>query len=134
MARTQTTYRNRSHYRYSRAQRLLHWTMALIILPALAIGLYCSYLGHTPEREFLMTIHKSLGMTALALLVLRIPVRAYRGEPDWQEKPHRHAHLASRLAHGILYALMLLMPVAGYITSAPRAVTSPGSASSTGRT
>lgn len=117
MSLTQTTYRNRSHYRYSRMQRALHWIMAVVIVLALAIGLYCAYLDHTPEREFLMTIHKSLGMTALALLVLRIPVRAYRGEPYWQKEPHRHVRIAARVGHGLLYALMLLMPVAGYITS-----------------
>jgi cytochrome b561 len=57
--------------------------MATVILIALAIGLYCSYLGHgSDQRQSLMDIHKSLGMTALALLIIRIPIRAATAEPD----------------------------------------------------
>jgi cytochrome b561 len=92
--------------------------MATVILPALGLGLYCSYLKHgTPEREFLLDIHKSLGMTALALIVLRIPVRVTLGEPDWRVPPSGPVRIGSHAAHGILYLLMILMPVTGYITS-----------------
>ncbi len=105
-------------YRYGTMQRSLHWTMATIILIALAIGLYCSYLGHgSAQRQFLMDIHKSLGMTALALLIIRIPIRAATSEPDWRHKPPLHERLASKIVHLALYALMMLMPISGYVTS-----------------
>ena len=105
-------------YRYHGAQRLLHWAMAAVIIPALGLGLYCAYLQHgSAEREFLLDIHKSLGMTALALIVLRIPIRARLGEPDWRVRPTALVRIGSRMAHGLLYGLMLLMPLTGYATS-----------------
>jgi len=105
-------------HRYRWSQRLLHWTMAAIIIAALGLGLYCSYLHHgSPQREFLMDLHKSLGMTALALVVMRISTRAAFGEPSWRTPPSKIVRAGSHLAHGVLYLLMVLMPVAGYITS-----------------
>ncbi len=113
-------------YRYGAMQRSLHWTMAIVIFGALAIGLYCSYLGHgSAQRQFLMDIHKSLGMTALALLIIRIPIRAATAEPDWRQMPPLHERLASKIVHFALYALMILMTVSGYITSSSEGRTVP---------
>lgn len=99
-------------------QRILHWTMALVIFCALGLGLYCSYLGRgSPERQFLMDLHKSLGMTALALIAIRIPVRAAAEEPGWRSRPPLHERIASRVVHVALYSLMILMPASGYVTS-----------------
>lgn len=104
--------------RYHVSQRAMHWVMALMIILAIAIGLYCSYLGRgSAERQFLMDIHKSLGMTVLALMVIRIPLRGAYGQPassveaPWSEKA------ASITVHTALYALMLVMPLSGYATS-----------------
>lgn len=105
--------------RYHRAQRVIHWLMAMVIVAALAIGLYCSYLvPGSAERQFLLDIHKSLGMTALVLIVLRIPLRAILGEPPRAIAPPRHERLASHIVHGTLYLLMVTMPLSGYATSA----------------
>lgn len=105
-------------YRYRGPQRVLHWSMAIVIICALAIGLYCSYLQPgLPERQFLLEIHKSLGMTALVLIVLRIPTRATYGEPAWRETPSLAVRAGAHAAHMALYLLMVLMPVTGYMTS-----------------
>lgn len=104
--------------RYCGIQRYLHWIMATAIFVALAIGIICSYLDHgSPQRQFLMDIHKSLGMTVLALLVIRIPIRASYGEPRFDIAPPLHERIASKLVHAGLYGVMLLMPVSGYVTS-----------------
>jgi cytochrome b561 len=105
-------------YRYQTTQRLLHWTMACVIICALGLGLYCSYLQPgLPERQFLLEIHKSLGMTALVLIVLRIPTRAIHGEPSWRATPSWPVRIGAHLGHMTLYVLMVLMPVTGYMTS-----------------
>ncbi|MGL4094325.1 cytochrome b [Agrobacterium cavarae] len=107
-----------TNYRYQPIQRFLHWTMAAMIITALGLGLYCSYLPHgSDQREFLLEIHKSLGMTALCLIVLRIPIRASSGEPAWRVPPSPLVRIASKAGHGLLYVLMLIMPVTGYMTS-----------------
>jgi cytochrome b561 len=103
---------------YSAAQRLLHWAMALIIFSAIGLGIYASYFQvGTPLRRELLFIHKSLGMTALVLVALRILYRAMVGAPDYTPALSKINASAAHLAHMLLYALMLLMPFSGYVFS-----------------
>ncbi len=105
--------------RYRPSQRILHWLMAIVIISALVIGLYCSYL--TPGvavRRALLDVHKSLGMTALVLIAIRLPLRLSLGEPAYRRPLGGLNRHAARAAHILLYALMILMPLAGYTTSA----------------
>ncbi len=106
-------------YRYTDIQLFFHWSMAAIILVAIPIGIYCAYLppGKSPRVE-LLDIHKSLGTTALALLLARIICRLALGEPAFREAPDRFSHAAAKSAHLMLYAFMLYMPVTGYMSSA----------------
>ena len=90
-------------YRYDRVQRAFHWSMAGIVLVAVAIGL--------------VEIHNSLGMLALVLLPLRAAWRLVRGEPAWREKLSKHVHRAALAAHVGLYGLLLAMPLSGYVNS-----------------
>jgi cytochrome b561 len=103
---------------YDRMQRAFHWGMAAIILAALLIGLYCSYQAPgTPLRRWLLEWHKSLGMTALALIGLRIAYRLATPTPPYAERMGRLTHAAAHGAHLLLYALMLFMPLTGYLFS-----------------
>lgn len=105
--------------RYDRVQRLLHWLMAAIILAAVAIGLYCSTQAPgTPVRRALLEVHKSLGMTALVLVVIRVGYRLFAGAPSHGRYLGRLTRLAANSAHLMLYALMVMMPVTGYLFSA----------------
>lgn len=105
--------------RYRISQRILHWLMAIVIISALVLGLYCSYLvPGTPLRQALLDLHKSLGTTALVLIAIRLPLRLSLGEPAYRQPLDVFNHYAARGAHMLLYALMILMPLAGYTTSA----------------
>ena len=104
---------------YDRAHRAFHWTMAAIIITAMLIGLYCAYQAPgTPVRRYLLEWHKSLGMTALVLAVLRIAYRLARAAPPHAERMGRLTHLAAGGAHLGLYGLMLALPLTGYAFSA----------------
>jgi cytochrome b561 len=92
--------------------------MAAIIFSAIGIGAYVSYIPPgTGPRPALLDFHKSLGMTALILVAVRSVYRLIRGEPSYQEPPAFLPHIAAKLAHFGLYALMLFMPVTGYLFS-----------------
>ena len=103
---------------YDPAQRGFHWVMAAIILAAIGLGVWARLLppggGIRPQ---LLDLHKSLGMTALILVVLRLAWRAMRGEPAYRQQPDPLTHTAAQAAHWGLYALMIFMPVTGYVFS-----------------
>ena len=104
---------------YDRVQRAFHWSMALIIVVAMLIGLYCAYqVPGTPLRRCLLEWHKSLGMAAMVLIVLRTAYRLARAAPPYVERMGRLNHAAAHGAHLGLYALMLFMPLTGYWFSA----------------
>lgn len=104
---------------YDGVQRAFHWSMAAIILVALILGLYCSFMvTGTPLRRSLLEWHKSLGLTALMLICFRIAYRLTIRTPPYAEPIGRLAHIAAHGAHLLLYVLMLFMPLTGYLFSA----------------
>jgi cytochrome b561 len=111
---------NESRYQFDRVQRWLHWIMAAMILVMIVLGAISAYLpaGHQP-RQGILEVHKSLGFTILALLIVRVVWRLVAGEPRYRTPLGPLTHLASRAGHVALYCLMLFMPVTGYLYSAP---------------
>jgi len=114
-----TKNRQSADHHYDVVQRTLHWTMAVVILLAVAIGIYCEYalVPGTPLRRALLDIHKSLGMTALVLVVIRLAYRLVKGAPAYREHLNALVHAGAEMAHWALYAVMFYMPITGYINS-----------------
>jgi cytochrome b561 len=106
-------------FQFDRVQRWLHWTMAGLIFTAIGLGVTSAYLpvGQQPRRG-LLELHKSIGFTIVALLMVRIAWRLVAGEPAYRQPLDRLTRLASRAGHVTLYVLMISMPVTGYIFSA----------------
>ncbi len=101
--------------RYSLTAIVLHWLMAALIVGLLALGLIMVDLPKSPQRTAWIGLHKSLGLCALLLAAGRLAWRHHRQPPasllsGWQER------LASGV-HRALYGLMLLVPLAGYLSS-----------------
>lgn len=105
-------------YSYDRTQRAFHWIMAAMILVALGLGVWAwSVPPKTPARHVVLFWHKSLGMSVLLLVPLRLAYRAIVGEPSFRAPLDRFAHLAARAAHALLYALMFAMPISGFVAT-----------------
>ena len=104
--------------RYDATLRILHWAMAAIILVAIALGVVAAFLprGVSPRVEIL-TIHKSLGMTALVLVVVRVAWRLSVGAPAYAAALGVLNRVGAHAAHFALYALMIAMPATGYVDS-----------------
>jgi cytochrome b561 len=68
-----------SALRYGRVAHLFHWTIAILILAAIPLGLICGAIGQKAAdprlaelRSVLLFWHKSIGVTVLVLAVARI--------------------------------------------------------------
>ncbi len=93
--------------------------MAGLIVAAIGLGVVTAYLpvGEQP-RKGLLDVHKSIGFTIMGLLLIRIGWRLFTGEPGYRQPLDRLTLIASHAGHAALYALMLFMPVTGYMFSA----------------
>ncbi len=105
---------------YTRTAVALHWLMALLILAALPLGLTMTELELTPTKLKLYAWHKWLGVTVFGLLLVRLVWRATHavpplpaGMPVWQRG-------AAHALHWALYALMLLIPLSGWLMSSAK--------------
>jgi cytochrome b561 len=100
-------------HRFKPVQRLLHWLMALCIVPMFFIGVG---MVSTIMPKFLtwIAIHKSLGITILVLAVLRLLVRLRYGTPPLPADLPEPMRVAALLSHYVLYVLMFCMPLLGW--------------------
>ena len=60
----------------------LHWLTALLILGLAVVGLIMTELPTSPFKMQVYALHKSFGLTVLALAVLRLLWRWIAGSPD----------------------------------------------------
>lgn len=103
---------------YDSGHKFFHWTMAVVILIAMVAGFWGGILQQgTPVRGFLLGLHKSLAVTAIVLLVFRIGYRVLRGGPPHEGTLSPFNRYAAHAAHLLLYALLIYMPITGYMYS-----------------
>jgi cytochrome b561 len=104
--------------RYSPAMQALHWLVAALMFAVLPLAWAMTNLPRTaPDREMLFTVHKSIGVTILALMIIRIALRATRPIPAEPATMPRWMALCAVASHWLLYAALFVMPISGYVLS-----------------
>ena len=92
----------------------LHWLVVLLVIAIAALGLTMSDLPLGLFKVKVYALHKSLGLTVLALGVLRLAWIVFSGRPEALPGGPRWQMLASRFTHWGLYALLLIVPLSGW--------------------
>jgi cytochrome b561 len=101
--------------RWGPVSQWLHWLIVLLILMLATVGLSLDSLPKTPKYFWVFTLHKSVGITVLALVLARIGWRLYAGAPvPVAGTPPWQARIASA-THVLLYALLLAVPLSGWL-------------------
>ena len=104
--------------KYPAFLRTLHWLMAFMILGMIAAGYYMSDLPDShPLKWKIYAIHKSCGLTILALFVLRILTRLTVSVPALPYNISRADRFAAGLAHKTMYLFMFAVPFSGLMAS-----------------
>jgi cytochrome b561 len=98
--------------------QLLHWLIALLIFTQIALGLTLKLFLH-PGPSFFATMdtHKSIGVTILALVVIRLLWRWMNPVPKLPATLKPYERTLARFTHGALYAVLFAMPLSGWIGS-----------------
>lgn len=100
--------------RYHRVAILLHWVMALAIIVMIVMGLIMEDISPIATRIELFQIHKSLGLTILALSVVRLAWRLTHKAPALPVHMPAWEKLGAHLSHIGLYVLMIGLPLSGW--------------------
>ncbi len=112
------TEQNAQQISYHKLSRILHWATALIILSLIPIGFFMGELSNSNPVKFkLYMLHKSFGLTVLGLLFLRVIILLVTTHPH-SLPTHKHWEvLLAKFIHFSLYALLLFLPLSGWIMS-----------------
>lgn len=94
--------------------RAFHWLIAALILTQAVIGLTMVDMGLTPAKVRVFALHKSIGITILALVLLRIAWRLGERRPADLPATPRWQSRAAHAMHLALYVLILAIPLSGW--------------------
>lgn len=106
--------------RYGAVAQLFHWTVVVLVITQFVLALRAK--GLSPVAKIgILGLHKSVGITILGLALLRLTWRLFNpvpplpaGAPRWQDR-------AAHVSHFLLYALLFITPVLGWLMSSARA-------------
>ena len=94
--------------------RLFHWGMLLLFAMMIPLGLYMTSLPIGAYKLRTYALHKSIGVSLLALASLRLLWRLTERRPAPPPMPAWQAHAAT-VAHVALYTLMFAIPLSGWL-------------------
>lgn len=101
---------------YGKARRAMHWIMAAMILPMIIVGLAMVQPGWPRAVQNTMFIlHKNVGSLLLLLALLRVFIALRNPGPSMPASLPRWQQIAAHSSHGLLYLLILIMPLSGYV-------------------
>ncbi|MEM7508039.1 MAG: cytochrome b [Pseudomonadota bacterium] len=111
---------------YALIQRLLHWSIALLVICLLGVGWMLGEFGFKGLTEIfgdwiagnLYKYHKTFGVIVLGLMVLRLICKMLLGRPTYSEPMPLFNRIASGAVHGMLYLVLLAMPILGWLGTA----------------
>ena len=92
--------------------RILHWTMAVMILAMLFVGV--TMVASLHLRPMLIDLHRPLGIAILVLVLLRLYNRLRHRPPPLPADLPAWQAAAAHASHWVLYGLMLAMPLVGW--------------------
>ena len=97
--------------------RLLHWVMALGVIFMLALGNRLADLKPDLSTLYLYGLHKTVGIVILTLAVLRLLWHWFSPPPRPIGPPSAWGTWAARIAHGLIYVLLITIPLSGWFAS-----------------
>jgi cytochrome b561 len=92
--------------------RLLHWTMAAMVLTMLCVGV--AMVASLANYYVLVSIHRPLGIAILVLIVVRFVNRLLNPPPPLPATMSRAERLAATASELLMYGLMFVLPLVGW--------------------
>lgn len=102
---------------YTGTAKALHWLIVALLIVQFILAWTMPEIRRDTPVTTLIDLHFSFGVSILAVAVIRLLLRVVRGVPvpeagipGWQET-------SSQIVHWLLYALLLIVPLLGWINA-----------------
>lgn len=102
---------------YSGFAKLLHWLVAVCIIVMVPIGFIMANIGPGDLQNALYTIHRSLGVIILALMIPRLAYRLINGAPAPEPTLDPMQRVVSHLVHVALYVFVIAQALIGWVAT-----------------
>lgn len=100
--------------RYTRTAILLHWLVALGVIANIALAWLWPLVADEKVRP-MIDLHKSIGITILGLMIMRLLWRATHRPPAILLGYKRWEVTTAHIVHWSLYLVLFAMPLTGWI-------------------
>lgn len=97
--------------------QVFHWSIFLLFVSLFVVANMMTDMPKGPEKFQLYGLHKALGITTLFIVFLRLSWRMANPVPAPSNKVSQGVNRAGSIGHFLLYAVMFIMPISGYIMS-----------------
>ncbi len=106
--------------RYTRTAIVLHWLILTLLVAQYIVGWTMPHIGRNTPVTTLISLHFSIGVLILGVIIVRLIWRFVHGEPAPETGvPPWQVHSA-RLIHWLLYLLLVVVPMLGWINASWR--------------
>jgi cytochrome b561 len=105
---------------YTGTAKFLHWLILALLIVQFIVAWTMPHMTRNTQPGTLINLHFSMGVLILAVAAVRLAWRATHGEPAPEDGlPPWQVHSA-RAVHWLLYALLFVLPVLGWISASWR--------------
>jgi cytochrome b561 len=102
---------------YTVTARVLHWVIAALVLVMIPLGIVIANEWGGPVQEPLYDLHKSIGALIMPLVVVRLIWRLTHPPLPLPADIPPIQQFAAHATHWLLYALLIVQPVVGWIAT-----------------
>lgn len=100
--------------RYQAPLRALHWLTVLAVIVVFGVTYLEAFFPRgSAGRAWIWWTHISVGLLLIAFIAVRIPTRFLGANPAPSKQISRPVAIASHIAHGLLYLLLIATPLVG---------------------
>jgi cytochrome b561 len=106
--------------RYGAVAKGFHWLTLLMLIGSFTIAYSMVDLRISPQKLVLYAWHKWVGATVFLVVILRLAWRLRNPVPPLPPGTARLQRRLAGLSHGLLYTILIVMPLTGWVMSSAR--------------
>src|SRR5581483_3352828 len=100
---------------YAPVAKLLHWLVFVLLAIQYVVAWTMPHIGRNTKPETLINLHFTLGVLIVLVVLVRLMRRLVHAEPAPLDDVPQWQETSARLLHWVLYALLVVSPVLGWV-------------------